>query len=77
MNRMMKLWLLGMGIPPEDVEADEKFLHQIKIGEELGAWQRLQEMRYQKHLNTYPEFDTPNAQLEFMSIVAGKPQLWM
>ena len=77
MNVTMKLWLLGMGILPEQVENDEELIQQIKIGEQLGAWERLQEMRYQKHLNTYPEFDTPNAQLEFMSIVAGRPTLWM
>lgn len=77
MNTTMKLWLLGMGIPPEKVEDDIRLLDNINAQEGLGAWEQLQRLRYQKNLNTYPEFDTPNAQLEFMSIVAGNPTLWM
>lgn len=77
MNKLMRLWMLGMGILPEQVENDERFLAELSVQEGLGAWERLAEMRYQKNLKPYPEFDTPNAQLEFMSLVAGKPQLWM
>lgn len=77
MGKTMKLWLLGMGIPPEKVEDDIRLLDEINVQEGLGAWERLQTLRYQNGLRPYPEFDTPNAQLEFMSIVSGNPQLWM
>lgn len=74
----MRLWLWGMFKPDDakQIENDERFIAELNAKEGLGAWERLQEMRYEKHLNPYPEFDTPDAaQLEFMSIVNGKPVL--
>ena len=77
MNDTMKLWLIGMGILPEQVEDDKRFQFELGLKDGRGAWERLLSIRAMKGINTYPEFNTAAAQLEFMSIVAGKPTLWM
>ena len=77
MDNLLKFWLLGMGILPEQIDTDVRLMADIAEKDGVSAWRRLEALRYQNGLKPYPEFDTPNAQLEFISFVEGKPSLWM
>lgn len=77
MDDMLRMWLLGMGILPEQVEGDERLMAEIKAKDGAAAWDTLGKLRYSKPLSARPEFDTPAAKLEFIQFVAGKPSLWM
>ena len=77
MNDTMRLWPLGMGIPPEKVENDDRLKYELELKDDRGAWDRLWLMRYEVSFEPLPEFGTAAAQLEFMSIVSGRPTLWM